>query len=197
MHYKQPRDASDPNNGCVSVTFFAHQQEQLPTFMRVGDIIRIHRANIGTYKNYKTFSVNLAFGSSWVIFSGFADSLPPKSSAPAIPETTNVEESKISPIKDFYNTTGKAATSGEPFDETGAVRKVTPYKSSSKEYSLSTVDFEIVTRYRTWLAEYFENEFNYEATLFMNLNKVREFIFSEGSNINAANQKGVPAQQYP
>ena len=24
MHYKQPRDASDPNNGCVSVTFFAH-----------------------------------------------------------------------------------------------------------------------------------------------------------------------------
>ena len=88
MHYKQPRDVSDPNNGCVSVTFFAHQQEQLPTFMRVGDIIRIHRANIGTYKNYKTFSVNLAFGSSWVIFSGFADSLPPKSSAPAIPETS-------------------------------------------------------------------------------------------------------------
>ena len=88
-------------------------------------------------------------------------------------------------------------TSGEPFDETGAVRKVTPYKSSSKEYSLSTVDFEIVTRYRTWLAEYFENEFNYEATLFMNLSKVREFIFSEGSNINAANQKGGQMQQYP
>ena len=196
MHYKQPRDVSDPNNGCVSVTFFAHQQEQLPTFMRVGDIIRIHRANIGTYKNYKTFSVNLAFGSSWVIFSGFADSLPPKSSAPAIADAAQVEESKISPIKDFYNTTGKAVTSGEPFDETGAVRKVTPYKSSSKEYSLSTVDFEIVTRYRTWLAEYFENEFNYEATLFMNLSKVREFIFSEGSNINAANQKGGQMQQY-
>ena len=56
------------------------------------------------------------------------------------------------------------------------------------------MDFEIVTRYRTWLAEYFENEFNYEATLFMNLNKVREFIFSEGSNITAANQKGGPVQ---
>ncbi len=73
--------------------------------------------------------------------------------------------------------------SGEA-DESGIVRKVTPYKSSSKEYSLSTVDADIVTRYRTWLAEYFQNEFNYEATLFMNLTKVREFIFSEGTNLN-------------
>lgn len=75
MHYKN--NPQDNQNGCVSVTFFAHNAEQLPQFKRVGDIIRIHRANIGTYKNYKTFSVNLAFGSSWVIFSGF-DELPPK-----------------------------------------------------------------------------------------------------------------------
>lgn len=176
MHYKQPRDPSDPNNGCVSVTFFAHQQESLPTFMRVGDIIRIHRANIGTYKNYKTFSVNLAFGSSWVIFSGFEDSLPPKCST-----DKKSEESKISPIKDFYNTSNKTVTSEA--DESGIVRKVTPYKSSSKDYSLSHVDADIVTRYRTWLGEYFQNEFNYEATLFMNLSKVREFIFSESSNL--------------
>ena len=116
MHYKHPRDVSDPNNGCVSVTFFAHGQEQLPTFMRVGDIIRIHRANIGTYKNYKTFSVNLAFGSSWVIFSGFEDSLPPKSTGEN-PFAAGKEESKVStsPIRNFYNTTGKAVT-GEVLD---------------------------------------------------------------------------------
>jgi hypothetical protein len=47
MHYKHPRDGSDPTNGCVSVTFFAPTKEQLPQFKRVGDIIRIHRANIG------------------------------------------------------------------------------------------------------------------------------------------------------
>ena len=155
--------------------------------MRVGDIIRIHRANIGTYKNYKTFSVNLAFGSSWVIFSGFEDSLPPRCSV-----ANQGEESKISPIKDFYNTSNKTV-SGEA-DESGIVRKVTPYKSSSKEYSLSTVDADIVTRYRTWLAEYFQNEFNYEATLFMNLTKVREFIFSEGTNLN---QNGMTGKQPP
>lgn len=71
MHYKHPRDLGDVNNGCVSVTFFSKDKDQLPVFKRVGDIIRIHRANIGSYKNYKTFSVNLAFGSSWVIFNGF------------------------------------------------------------------------------------------------------------------------------
>jgi hypothetical protein len=70
MHYKLPKNMQDPNNGCVSVTFFAPRADQLPTFQCVGDIIRIHRANIGTYKGYKTFSVNLAFGSAWAIFSG-------------------------------------------------------------------------------------------------------------------------------
>lgn len=87
--------------------------------MRVGDIIRIHRANIGTYKNYKTFSVNLAFGSSWVIFSGFEDSLPPKCSALEASNRLSAEESKISPIRDFYNPTGKAAVSAENADDGG------------------------------------------------------------------------------
>jgi hypothetical protein len=71
MHYKYPREPNDVTNGCVSITFFGKDRDSLPKFTKVGDIIRIHRANIGTYKNYKTFSVNLAFGSSWVIFSGF------------------------------------------------------------------------------------------------------------------------------
>lgn len=197
MHYKQPRDTSDPNNGCVSVTFFAHQQEALPTFMRVGDIIRIHRANIGTYKNYKTFSVNLAFGSSWVIFSGFEDSNPPKSAN--LHSRANGEESKASAINDFYNSAGRKTVTGgyEAGGDGESVRRVTPYKASSKEYSLSAVDFDIVTRYRTWLAEYFESEFNYEATLFMNLSKVREFIINEANGGGAANQKGsMPAPQF-
>ena len=37
---------------------------------KVGDIIRIHRANIGQYRNYKTFYANIDFGSSWAIFNG-------------------------------------------------------------------------------------------------------------------------------
>jgi len=80
------------------------------------------------------------------------------------------------------------------------VHKVTPYKSSSKDYSLSAVDYDIVTRYRAWLADYFENEFNYEATLFMNLSKVREFILNEGqssSSLANNNKVSVPNFNYP
>jgi hypothetical protein len=78
------------------VTFFAHNQDQLPQFKRVGDIIRIHRANIGIYKQYKTFSVNLAFGSSWCIFSGF-DTQPP-GSVSSVPE-----EAKKDTVKGFFS----------------------------------------------------------------------------------------------
>ena len=47
--------------------------------------------------------------------------------------------------------------------------------------------------YRKWLAEYFENEFNYESTLFMNLSKVREFIMNETSAL----PKGAASFNYP
>ena len=73
----------------MSVTFFAKQPEQLPQFKRVGDIIRIHRANIGTYRNFTTFSVNIAYASSWVMFSGFDDSVPPKSMKESPTEDTD------------------------------------------------------------------------------------------------------------
>ena len=39
------------NNGCVKVTFFSKTLEALPNIKKVGDIIRIHRANIGIYRN--------------------------------------------------------------------------------------------------------------------------------------------------
>lgn len=191
MNYKYPRDPQDPNNGCVSVTFFASSVDQLPMFKRVGDIIRIHRANIGTYKNFKTFSVNLAFGSSWVIFSGFGESCPPPGSAGknATPlkaigvdgklhKDEDGEEAKSGEqVKNFFGQSSreerKANTASADAND---LFKVAPFKASSKEYSLSHTDYDIVTSYRKWLAEYFEKEFNYESTLYMNLNKVKDLL---------------------
>lgn len=62
---------NDPNNGCTSITLFAKQPDQLPQFKRIGDIIRIHKANVGQYKNHKTLCVNVNYGSNWTIFEGF------------------------------------------------------------------------------------------------------------------------------
>ena len=58
MHYKasdqiqtgfknERKEQHDLRNGCVSVTFFAKDEDFLPQIKQVGDIIRIHRANIG------------------------------------------------------------------------------------------------------------------------------------------------------
>ena len=80
----------------------------------------------------------------------------------------------------------------EKIQESDAQYRVKPFKASSKEYSLSSTDFDIVNAYRKWLADYFENEFNYEATLFMNLSKVKEFIMNETSM-----PKGSTSFNYP
>ena len=45
--------------------------EKLPKTQKFGDIIRVHRANIGQYRNQKTFLANIDFGSSWVIFKNY------------------------------------------------------------------------------------------------------------------------------
>lgn len=61
------------NNGCVKVTFFSKTMEMLPAIKQIGDVIRIHKANCGIYRNQKTFCVNLDFGSSWALFKGAND----------------------------------------------------------------------------------------------------------------------------
>ena len=52
-----------------SLVFFAKKFEDLPISQRIGDIIRVHRANVGEYKDTKQFTANIFFNSSWALFS--------------------------------------------------------------------------------------------------------------------------------
>lgn len=54
----------------LSVRFTGANIESLPTFKKMGEIIRIHRCNIGSFKGLKYFNVIMTYGSSWVIFEG-------------------------------------------------------------------------------------------------------------------------------
>jgi hypothetical protein len=56
-----------------SLVLFANKFEDLPISQRVGDIIRIHRASVGKYKDQKQFTANIFFNSSWAIFSPSVD----------------------------------------------------------------------------------------------------------------------------
>ena len=53
----------------ISVVFFAKSFEDLPICQNVGEIIRIHRATVGTYKDKMQLTVNICFNSSWALFS--------------------------------------------------------------------------------------------------------------------------------
>ena len=40
----------------------------MPVSQRVGDIIRVHRATVSTFKDRKQFTANVCFNSSWALF---------------------------------------------------------------------------------------------------------------------------------
>jgi hypothetical protein len=55
------------------VVFFARKFEDLPVSQRVGEIIRIHRATVGFFKERKQLTVNICFNSSWDLFAPIKD----------------------------------------------------------------------------------------------------------------------------
>ena len=52
----------------ISVVFFADKFDDLPVCQKVGDIIRVHRATVSTYKDRKQITANVCFNSSWAVF---------------------------------------------------------------------------------------------------------------------------------
>jgi hypothetical protein len=60
----------DKNGICepTSVVFFANKFDDLPVCQRIGDVVRIHRAGVTTYKDKRQLTVNICFNSSWALF---------------------------------------------------------------------------------------------------------------------------------
>jgi hypothetical protein len=73
----------------VSCVFFAHQFEDLPCVQNIGDIIRVHRADVGTYKEHKQLTANISFNSSWALF---PSQFTAKTKAMALAEEFNPSE---------------------------------------------------------------------------------------------------------
>ena len=53
----------------ASVVIYANKFEDLPIISRLGDIIRVHRANIKKYNDRRQFNVNMHYSSSWALYS--------------------------------------------------------------------------------------------------------------------------------
>jgi len=57
------------NGKSAQVVIYAKRFEDLPIVHRLGDIIRVHRANLRMYKNSRQFNVNVYYKSSWALYS--------------------------------------------------------------------------------------------------------------------------------
>jgi hypothetical protein len=57
------------NDSYATVVIYANKFEDLPIVHRLGDIIRIHRANMRIYQNKRQFNVNMFYKSSWALYS--------------------------------------------------------------------------------------------------------------------------------
>jgi len=52
----------------VSLVCFGASFDDLPVCQRIGEVIRVHRAAVGTWQGQKQLTANVAFSSSWAIF---------------------------------------------------------------------------------------------------------------------------------
>jgi len=57
------------DNDFATVVIYAKRFEDLPICNKVGDIIRLHRANLRMYKNQRQFNVSIHNYASWAVFS--------------------------------------------------------------------------------------------------------------------------------
>ena len=54
---------------------YGYRMQDLPIIRRIGDIIRIHRANVRVFQGKRQFNVNVYHNSFWLLYS--SDRLSP------------------------------------------------------------------------------------------------------------------------
>lgn len=91
----------------VTVVFYAKNFEDLPIIQRIGDIIRVHRADFQHYNDRRQLNVNLYYRGSWCLFVG------DDKDEPLEPKVVN-EDKEPNFFRDTpYNFSGKSFTWGD------------------------------------------------------------------------------------
>lgn len=94
----------------VTVVFYAKNFEDLPIIQRVGDILRVHRAQFQHYNDRKQLNVNLFYKGSWCLFNGH------EKDEPLEPKVVNEEKDPKFFSHTPYNFSGKSFTWGAEDD---------------------------------------------------------------------------------
>ena len=57
------------NQNFSTVVIYAKKFEDLPIVHRIGDIIRVHRADLKIHNKHRQYNVNMSYKSSWALYS--------------------------------------------------------------------------------------------------------------------------------
>lgn len=91
----------------VTVVFYAKNFEDLPIIQRIGDVIRVHRAEFHFHNDRKQLNVNLFYRGSWCLFVGN------ERDAPLEPKVVNENKEANFFTHTPYNFSGKSFTWGD------------------------------------------------------------------------------------
>lgn len=120
-------DASCATKGgklnAVNLVFFAKSFEDLPIIQRVGDIVRVHRAQLRHHNDERQLVANMYYRSSWCLFIGN------DSEAPLEPKVENEDGTNNYFSYTPYNFSGKSFT-----QEAHEAKILKDLKKWSKEY---------------------------------------------------------------
>ena len=121
------------------IIIYANRFEECPIVRQIGDIIRVHRANMKMYKGRRQFNVNVNFNASWTLFE-----TNPKHALARGDDSGSDHE-----MADENQADGEQAAGASDYD---------PYRFSSKNYSIDmSVHKSILKGLRKWTIDYLAN----------------------------------------
>jgi hypothetical protein len=119
---------------------FARKFEDLPIIQRVGEIIRVHRAHVQTYKDVKQFTCNIFFNSSWALFS------PLTAKDRLKKDDDQVSTAIAAPLNEAKANLVKGPTDPREFQ---------PFAYLGKTFSFEASEKKTITTLREWVAKCF------------------------------------------
>lgn len=141
----------------MSIVIYAKRMEDLPVISKIGDIIRVHRANLVTYKDQKQCNVNVFYNSSWCLFSNEED----------FKEETTIQEDK-------KKNKEEGGEEDEMDDEELSKALYIPYKFSGKNFSFNKEEVDIISGIRSFSWALFSKDLVMPDVMSTHLNQVRE-----------------------
>ena len=177
IRHSKAASAAKENKNYAQVIFYANSPDQLPHVPRVGDIVRVHRAQLKEYNKTKQFNVNLFFRSSYLLF---------HLDTQAATAAGKSEESKGSKggkfVKDEDGVLRDSPKKGSTLAKAKRQvkkrskmmpNKYLPYSRSSENYTLTQNDIANLEKLRIWAKHFLSQTGEAVPKWHTNLDKIR------------------------